>query len=680
MNTKERIEDLTRRINYYNEQYYSKDVSEISDFDFDQLLQELQKLEKENPSLKKPDSPTQRVGGDITKKFETVEHEYPMLSLGNTYSEQELIDFDVRVQKDLADLDYGYLCELKFDGTAISLKYVNGILTQGITRGNGTKGDLITNNIKTIRSIPLQILGKDVPDKFEVRGEVYFTLKEFKRLNAERLDIGEELFSNPRNTASGTLKMQDSAIVAKRNLECNPYFLLGDHDLVSNQEDGLKKLASWGFKVSPTFKKCSNIKETLEFIELWRKKRFELPMETDGIVIKVNEIKNQRILGATAKSPRWAIAYKYASESLETTLLEVTYQVGRTGAITPVANLKPVIIAGTVVKRASLHNENEIKRLDLRIGDRVMVEKGGEIIPKVTSIILKKRNPGLIPISYPIKCPICHTRLVKEEGEANHYCPNWLSCPPQVKGRIEHFVSKNAMDIDSLGSETIEGLIDKGIISYLSDLYDLKQGTLLNLELNVSTENNGKVKRRLLEKSVNNILAGIEESKNQPFEKVLFALGIRFVGQTTAEVLAEHFGSLENLRNSSREEILEVYTVGERIAESILKYFESNINQEIIEKLQKAGLNFEIKRSASFSSGPLLNKKIVVSGVFENFSRDSIKQSVKENGGKIVSSLSSSTDFLLAGKNMGPAKKEKANRLAIPILTEEEYQNIIEKG
>ncbi len=677
MDPKKRIEELSDKINYYNTQYYVNDRSEISDFEFDKLLEELQKLEQEHPELKMPDSPTQRVGGDITKKFEVVEHEYPMQSLGNTYSKEELQEFDKRVQKELGNRPYSYLCELKFDGVAISLKYVNGILDQGITRGDGKKGDLITNNIKTIRSIPLRITNPEAPKKFEVRGEIFFPIKEFNRINEERADIGEETFANPRNTASGTLKMQDSAVVASRNLDCNPYFLIEEGDSSSSQSQGLEKLASWGFKVSPSFKICEGIQDVLEYIESWRKKRFDLPMETDGIVIKVNEKSNQKILGSTAKSPRWAIAYKYPSESQKTRLNSVDYQVGRTGAITPVANLEPVPIAGTIVKRASLHNANEITRLDLHIGDMISVEKGGEIIPKVTGVDLEARTAEAKPVIFPSNCPSCGTELTIIEGEANHYCPNWEFCLPQLKGRIEHFVSKNAMNIDSLGSETIEGLILKGLIKDYGDLYTLSYDDLINQELEVSSDSSDKTVRRLLEKSVENILAGVSRSKDQPFEKVLFALGIRYVGQTTAEVLAEHFETLDKLMQAGQEELEEVYTIGGRVASSVIDFFKRDYNLEILEKLKSAGLNFRARLVEKVSSGPLVGKKVVVSGVFSNFSREGIKESVKEQGGKIVSSVTSQTNYLIAGENMGPAKKEKAEKLGVKVIQEKEYLELI---
>ncbi len=674
MEAKKRIEELSKQINHYNDQYYLHDKSEISDFEFDKLLEELIKLEEENPELKKPDSPTQRVGGGITKKFEVVEHHVPMLSLGNTYSEEEIRDFDTRIKKDIPE-GIEYLCELKYDGVAISLVYENGYLSQGITRGDGSKGDLITNNVKTIKSIPLKIKDSNIPGRMEVRGEVYLSREEFARINSEREAKGEDLFANPRNTASGTLKMQDSGVVASRKLECNPYSLILEAKNFS-QEESLNSLKNWGFKISPTFKKCKTIEEVLDYIEHWRERRFDLPMDTDGIVIKVNSPSYQKQLGSTAKSPRWAIAFKYPSESKETVLEDVHYQVGRTGAITPVANLAPVEIAGTIVKRASLHNTNEINRLDIHLNDHVLVEKGGEIIPKVTAVVKEKRKSGSKKVSFPDRCPACSTPLIKNPEEAAHYCPNYTGCPPQVLGRIQHFVSKNAMDIDSIGVETLDGLIKSDLIQNYSDLYKIRKEDLLNLELEVSDTG---AKRRLLKKSVDNILQGIEESKKQPFEKVLFALGIRFVGQTTAEILADHFGNLENLRDASFEQLIEVPSVGDRIANSIIQFFDKEENILLVESLRSSGLSFELEKKDIPKDGPLIDKKVVVSGVFQNFSREEIKKSVKDNGGKIVGSISGNTDLLIAGENMGPAKKTKAEKLGIEIVDEEAYLKMINR-
>lgn len=674
-----RIDELSDKVNYYNEQYYIHDKSEISDFEFDKLLEELNSLEQEFPQFKLEHSPTSRVGGDITKKFPVVKHEYPMLSLANTYTFEELEDFDKRVKKDLGLAQVDYFCELKFDGVAISVVYENGVLLRGVTRGDGVQGDEITANVKTIKSLPLKIHKGDYPQKFEVRGEVFFSKDEFEKLNKSREKQGEELYANPRNTASGTLKMQDSSVVASRKLQSYLYYLLGENLNIDSHKEGIEKLEKWGFNVSDSYKLCSGIEEIRKYINKWEHKRFDLPVETDGIVIKVNSKKYQDKLGTTAKSPRWAIAYKYKAESAITELLKVSYQVGRTGAITPVANLEPVLLAGTTVKRASLHNANEIERLDLHEGDFVHVEKGGEIIPKITGVDKSKRKKNAVKIEYIRKCPECDTELVRNEGEAQHYCPNDIHCPPQRRGRIEHFVSKNAMDIDSIGSETITGLLDKELIQDVADLYYLEYEQLENLEFEAFSEKKGDIiKRRLLAKSAQNLINGIEESKKQPFERVLFGLGIRFVGQTVAENLAGHFQSINNLKQASTEELIEVQDIGERIAESVIEYFKDETHLNLIEKLKNAGLNLEMSKNDN-TSNKLDGAKIVVSGVFENFSRDGIKKSVKENGGKLVSSISSLTDFVLAGENMGPAKLKKAEDLDVMIINEEEYLKMIEE-
>src|SRR5258707_4009744 len=546
---KKQIQELTDKINYHNELYYQKNKTEISDYEFDQLLEKLTQLEKDFPELKLPDSPSQRVGGTITKEFPSVVHEYPMLSLGNTYSPEELKDFDGRVAKGLDGEPYEYFCELKFDGVSISLKYENGILLKGVTRGDGVRGDDVIANAKTIRTLPLKVTGKNVPGKFEVRGEVFLPKNVFKQLNKDREDIGEETYANARNTASGTLKMQDSTEVAKRKLDCFIYYLLGEESKVRTHEESIKKIESWGFQVSQTYKKCKNISEVLKYIEHWEKRRGDLPLETDGVVIKVNNLDQQERLGFTAKSPRWAIAYKYKSESISTRLNGITYQVGRTGSVTPVAELQPILLAGTTVKRASLHNANEIARLDLRIGDFVFVEKGVEIIPKVTAVDLGKRAENLKPVKYISKCPECGTALVRHEGEANHYCPNEAGCPPQIKGRIEHFIQRKAMDIDSLGEKTIEQLYNLELAKTPADLYDLKKEDLLKLE-------------GFKELSVKNLLKGIEASKSVPFESVLFAIGIRFVGKTVAEKLARHFKNIDNLAQASYDQLMEAPEVG----------------------------------------------------------------------------------------------------------------------
>ncbi len=661
---KKQILDLTDQINHHNDLYYQKSKSEISDFEFDQLLVKLTQLEKEFPELKLPDSPSQRVGGTITKEFPSVIHEYPMLSLGNTYSPQELEDFDARVAKGLDGEPYEYFCELKFDGVSISLKYENGILIKGVTRGDGVRGDDVIANAKTIRTLPLKIKSKNVPAKFEVRGEVFLPKDVFKQLNKEREDIGEETYANARNTASGTLKMQDSGEVAKRKLDCFLYYLLGDNK-VETHEESIEKIESWGFQVSQTYKKCKNIAEVLKYIESWEKKRNELPLETDGVVIKVNNLRQQEQLGFTAKSPRWAISFKYKAESVSTKLNGITYQVGRTGAVTPVAELEPILLAGTTVKRASLHNANEIARLDLRIGDFVFVEKGGEIIPKVTAVDLAKRDEKLKPVKYISKCPECGTELIRQEGEANHYCPNEDGCPPQIKGRIEHFIQRKAMDIDSLGERTIAQLYDLGIVKSPADLYDLKKEDVMKLE-------------GFKELSTKNLLKGIEASKAVPFESVLFAIGIRFVGKTVAEKLARHFKNMDTLAHATYEQLLEAPEVGEKIAQSVFDFFHRKESLREVERLKKAGLQFESSfKEPEKVSNTLDGKSFVISGTFQNYERDQLKDVIIANGGKVLSSVSKKLDFLLAGENMGPAKREKAEELGVKIISEQEFEQMI---
>jgi DNA ligase (NAD+) len=662
---KKQIQELTDQINYHNDLYYQKSKTEISDFEFDQLLEKLIQLEKEFPEFKLPDSPTQRVGGAITKEFPSVVHEYPMLSLGNTYSQQELEDFDGRVAKGLDGEPYEYFCELKFDGVSISLKYENGILKQGVTRGDGVRGDDVIANVKTIRSLPLKIKSKNIPARFEVRGEVFLPKEVFKQLNKEREDIGEETYANARNTASGTLKMQDSAEVAKRKLDCYLYYLLGEENNVETHDEAIKKIESWGFQVSPTYKKCKNITEVLKYIEHWEKKRSDLPLETDGVVIKVNSLRQQEQLGFTAKSPRWAIAFKYKAESVSTRLNGITYQVGRTGAVTPVAELEPIFLAGTTVKRASLHNANEIARLDLRIGDFVFVEKGGEIIPKVTSVDLPKRDEKLEPVKYISNCPECGTPLIRQEGEANHYCPNEDGCPPQIKGRIEHFIQRKAMDIDSLGERTIAQLYDLGLVKTPADLYDLKKEEVMQLE-------------GFKELSTKNLLQGIEASKAVPFESVLFAIGIRFVGKTVAEKLARHFKTMDALAKASYEQLLEAPEVGEKIAQSVFDFFHREESLKEIERLRKAGLQFESSfKEPEKVSNALDGKSFVISGTFQNYERDQLKDVIIANGGKVLSSVSGKLDFLVAGENMGPAKREKAEKLGVKIISEQEFEAML---
>jgi DNA ligase (NAD+) len=660
-----KIADLTEKVNYHNDLYYQKSKSEISDEAFDAMLRELSDLEKQFPALRHADSPTQRVGGTITKSFATVNHKYPMLSLGNTYSKEELEEFDARVKKGLDGADYEYFCELKFDGVSISVLYENGLLTKGITRGDGVRGDEVTTNVRTIRSLPLRVKGKDFPPSFEVRGEIFLPREVFKQINKEREDIGEETYANARNTASGTVKMQDSTEVAKRKLDCFLYYLLGDNLKIKTHEEGIKKLESWGFNVSPTYKKCKNIAEVLEYISHWDKKRKDLPLETDGVVIKVNSLAQQQMLGFTAKSPRWAIAYKYKAESMSTRLNGVTYQVGRTGAVTPVAELEPIFLAGTTVKRASLHNANEIARLDIRVGDYVFVEKGGEIIPKVTAVDLTRRPKGAATLKYIDKCPECKTKLVREEGEAAWYCPNDKGCPPQIKGKIEHFIQRRAMDIDSLGEKTIASLYELGLVTSPADLYDLKPADVARLD-------------GFKDVSIKNLLSGIESSKQAPFEAVLFAIGIRYVGKTVAEKLARHFKTMDNLKKATFDELRTAPEVGERIAASVVDFFSDKDNQREVERLRKAGLNFESSaKEPEKVSDVLQGKSFVISGTFQNYERDQLHDVIISHGGRVLSGVSGKLDFLLAGENMGPSKLEKAEKLGVKIISEAQFEKMV---
>ena len=661
---KSAIAELKKEITYYNEQYYQHHTSVVSDYEFDQKLEQLIHLEERHPEFKTSDSPSQRVGGTITKNFETVFHRYPMLSLGNTYSEEELYDFDKRIQKSLGTETYEYFCELKFDGVALSLTYENGLLVQGATRGDGVRGDNITANVRTIRSIPLKIEGVELPDSFEVRGEAFMPISSFTAINKAREEKGEPLLANPRNAASGTLKMQDSSIVAKRKLDCFVYALLTDEPLTDTHAEAIHLLEKAGFNVSPTYRKCSTIEEVMQYVKDWEFKRLELPLETDGIVIKINSQAQQEALGFTAKSPRWAIAYKYKAQSAATRLLDIEYNVGRTGAISPVAHLEPVSLAGTVVKRASIHNANFIAELDLRLGDTVLVEKGGEIIPKITGVEFEKRKPEAREVVYPSHCPACETALVREEGEAAHYCPNEKGCPPQIKARFEHFIQRKAMNIDGLGERTIEALLEKGLIHTVANLYRLTYEEVYALE-------------GFKDQSTQNLLAGIENSKKASFENVLFGLGIRFVGRTVAEKLAKHFRTIDNLAAASQEELIAVPEIGERIAESVQDYFSKPEHQELISDLKAAGLKLELEGEEAPISDKLEGKTFVVSGVFEKFGRDEVKETIKAHGGKVVSSISAKLDYLLAGDKMGPAKKEKAESLQVRILSEDEFRNMI---
>jgi len=673
---KNRIKQLSDELNGHNYNYYVLNKPVISDFDFDMLLEELIKLEAEFPDLALPDSPTKRVGGDITKNFKQVKHTYPMLSLSNTYSEEEVRDFETRVHKIIGD-DVEYVCELKYDGVSISLTYINGVLDRAVTRGNGIQGDDVTANIKTIKSIPLKLQG-DYPAQFEIRGEIFIPINDFAKMNTERIENGEEPFANPRNSAAGSIKMQDSSEVAKRPLDCFLYFLLGDNQPFDNQYDNLTKAKEWGFKVPPYMAKCSNIDEVIEFIHDWDKGKDQLPFEIDGVVIKVNNYNQQEELGNTAKSPRWAIAYKFKAERALTRLNSISYQVGRTGAITPVANLEAVLLAGTTVKRASLHNEDIIEKLDVREGDMVYVEKGGEIIPKIVGIEFSERHEQSKKLEYITHCPECRTKLERKEGEASHYCPNEETCPPQIKGRILHFISRNAMDIDSLGEGKLEMLIDNGLVKDMADLYYLNYDQLIGLEKTIeATEEKKEKKLSFREKTVENILNGIEASKQITFDRVLFALGIRFVGRTVAKKLAYHYKNIDDLKKVGFEELILVDEIGEKIAESVIHYFKEPKNIEIINRLREKGVQFELTDLPEKKSNKLEGKIIVASGKLENFSRDEIKSVIEAHGGKPASSVSKKTDFLLAGENIGPNKLAKANELGIQIIDEDTFMEMI---
>lgn len=666
MDIRKRMDELIEQINRFNQAYYQENISLISDEAFDQLLAELIQLENQNPLFAYPDSPTQKVGGTITKNFKSVTHRFPMLSLGNTYNENELTEFDERIKKTLLEEPYEYICELKFDGVALSFWYENGKLIKGVTRGDGTRGDDITANVKTIQSLPQRINSSIFPKEFEIRGEGYMPLSSFEKINQEKIARGENTLANPRNAASGTFKMQNSAEVAKRNMECFIYSYLGFENPFQTHEESLNYLTQQGFSVSPTWKKCHNIQEVMEYIEFWSEKRNDLPLNTDGIVIKINDYGQQERLGYTAKSPKWAIAFKYPSEIAQTTIERITYQVGRTGNITPVANLKPVYLAGTVIKRASVHNSNEMERLDLHEGDVVFVEKGGEIIPKITGVNLDLRKSEAQLFVFPTHCPDCNTELYRNEGEANHYCSNELGCPTQIKGKIEHFIQRKAMNIENLGVETIDLLFERKIISNIADIYDLRENSFSGLE-------------GFQAKSISNILNSIEKSKNTPFRQVLFGLGIRHVGATIAEKLVVSFNSIDNLKNASYESLIEVPEIGDRIAQSLMEYFSKTENLETIERLKQANIQFSEEISQIvLESAVLEGKSFVISGVFENFEREELKEKIISNGGKVVSSISSKLDFLVAGNNMGPAKLEKANQLNIQILSEEEFIKLLE--
>ncbi|WP_316850997.1 NAD-dependent DNA ligase LigA [Pedobacter agri] len=663
---KEEMDALVAELNQHNYNYYVLAMPTIGDYEFDKKLKHLADLEKSNPDLADPNSPTQRVGGDITKNFITVQHKYPMLSLGNTYNEQDLRDFDERIRKAIGD-NFQYVCELKFDGLSISLTYEHGKLVRAVTRGDGTKGDDVTNNVKTIHTIPHQIKTEKAPEHFEIRGEIFMHKAAFLRLNAAREELGEIAYANPRNFASGTIKMQDSKEVAKRPLDGFIYFLYTDKNEFKKHWDSLNAVKDWGFHVCEHNRLVNNIDDVLAFIHHWETERFKLSYDIDGIVIKVNSYAQQQELGFTAKSPRWAISYKYKAAEVETVLEKVTYQVGRTGAVTPVANLKPVLLAGTTVKRATLHNANEIERLDLHEGDTVFVEKGGEIIPKIIKVNLEKRLAGSVKVHYLHNCPECGTELIRKEGEAVHYCPNDEGCPPQIVGKIQHFISRKAMNIDGLGDETIETFYKRGLINHISDVYTLfqKADQLKEIE-------------RFGARSIENMLAGIEKSKEMPFEKVLFGLGIRYVGETVAKKLAAGVKNIDKLSTATVEELIAIDEIGQRIAESIVEYFSNPEHLRQIELLKLAGLAFEIEEKViTLDSDTLIGKTFVISGVFEQYSRDELKDLIEANGGKILSSISAKLNFLVAGDNMGPSKLEKATKLNIPIISDTELLAMI---
>lgn len=655
------IESLREQLNYHNHKYYVENSPEITDFEFDTLMRRLMDLEAEYPQYADPLSPTVRVGSDRTSEFNSVQHRYPMLSLSNTYSIEELTAFIERIEREWGATEY--VCELKFDGTAISLTYEKGRLERAVTRGDGTMGDDVTTNVKTIRSIPLVLSGSGYPDLFEIRGEIFMPYNSFDRLNAEREVAGEQLFANPRNAAAGTLKQQQSAVVAHRGLDCTLYQMAGDNLPFKNHIENLEAARSWGFKVSEYMTLCRGAAEVIAYINHWDEARKSLPYPTDGVVIKVNDFNLRSKLGFTAKSPRWAVAYKFKAESALTTLLSVDFQVGRTGAITPVANLEPVLLAGTTVKRATLHNAEQISALDIRIGDKVYVEKGGEIIPKITEVELSERTADSRPFEYIDHCPECGAELVRYQGEAKHYCPNQSGCRPQIIGRIIHFIRRKAMDIDGLGNETVELLFENGLIGNIADIYTLRANDLAVLP-------------RLGEKSADNIISSIERSKSVPFARVLFGLGIRFVGETTAKYLAAHFKSIDAVMAADKVSLMESDEVGEKIADAIIDYFADPANIEIIERLKAAGLQFEAEQSVRHSD-TLEGKNIVISGKFINHSREELKAMIEAHGGKNQSGVNANTDFIVAGENMGPAKLQKAEKLGVKILSESEFIELI---
>ena len=661
MQPKDRIDQLRALLNEQNYRYYVLNDPLMSDFEYDKLMRELQDLEQANPQYADPNSPTQRVGSDRANQFASVTHRFPMQSLSNTYSREEVTDFDTRIRKEVGEVEY--VCELKFDGTSISLLYEHGRLVRAATRGDGTVGDDVTENVRTIRSIPLQLRGGGYPDLFEIRGEILMPYKSFERLNREREDIGETPFANPRNAAAGSLKQQSSAVTASRDLDAYLYMLAGDEMPYATHYESLLAARQWGFKVSDQMKLCRNLDEVMDFIRYWDKARESLPFATDGVVIKVNSYAMQKQLGSTAKAPRWAVAYKFKAEQALTRLLSVDFQVGRTGAITPVANLEPVQLAGTVVKRASLHNAEQIALLDIRLGDMVYVEKGGEIIPKITEVELSERPAESQPFEFITRCPECGTELVKYEGESRHYCPNSSSCPPQIVGRIVHFISRKAMNIEGLGDETVQLLYDNGLVHDISDLYTLKRADLVRLP-------------RLGEKSADNILRNIEASKQVPFARVLFAIGIRFIGETTAKILARQFKNIDALIHADPEQLIEAEEVGEKIARSIIEYFADTGNMRIVERLRSYGLQFQ-NQVQEGATDRLAGLNFVISGTFVHHSRDQLKELIERHGGRNLSGVSSNVNYLLAGQNIGPAKLAKASKLGVKMINEEEFMQML---
>ena len=659
MSVQQQIENLRNELRKHNHSYYVLDNATISDYDFDVKLKELQELEGKYPEFFDANSPTQRVGGEVTKNFETVSHEHRMYSLDNSYSKEDLQDWEVRIKK-LVDGDIHYTCELKYDGASISLTYEQGKLVRAVTRGDGFQGDNVTANIKTIKSVPLQLKG-DYPDKFDIRGEIILPFDGFNKMNKERLEKGEDPYKNPRNTASGSLKLQDSSEVAKRPLECLLYNLTGANLGVQSQYESLEKARSWGFKVPEVAKLVDSIDGVLEFVNYWDKERHNLPYETDGVVIKVNNLYQQEELGYTAKAPRWAMAYKFKAEQVSTQLNAISYQVGRTGAITPVANLEPVELAGTIVKRASIHNADQIEKLDIRVNDFVFVEKGGEIIPKIIGVDLTKRAKDSKPTQYIASCPECETELIREDGDAKHYCPNYTGCKPQIAGRIQHYISRKAMDIDGLGGETVALLVNEGLINDYSDLYELTKEQIIPLE-------------RMAEKSADNLIQGISESVKIPFERVLYALGIRFVGETVAKKLAKHYKDIDAIISATEEDLVNVDEIGIKIAQSVNAFFALEKNILLIERLKQFGIQLKISADKlEGQTNKLDGDVVVVSGVFEIVSRNELKKLIEDNGGKVSSSISSKTSYIVAGDKMGPSKKEKAEKLGVKLISEVEF-------